>query len=433
MDFKIIQDTIFGSMKIDRPTLDLLETLEIQRLNGIKQLGLTYLVFPGANHTRIEHSLGCCHLTQRISDVLHLPEEERLSVSAAALLHDVGHGPFSHTLEHYISKLSGFDHMLLTKKVIMGEEEMIAGSERRQFDEIPSVPEVLEKHDLDPKQVSDIVMGSRESGFSKLTDFGGQKAADENRYLSQMIHGPIDVDQIDYLLRDAHYTGVAHGIIDVDRLIQTIQIFNNELVIDKKGMSSVEGMLVARALMYSSVYFHKTVRVAELMLARAVERADEPNYEKIQRMVDSELMSWLISLGGLQREMAMRIKYRKLFKKAYLLEKKDLDGDRREALFKLTHRRRRRAVEDSIADRVGAQHGKVIVDVPRPELLITEPRMNQIDVWILDADKVRPLRRMSGLSKTLRRREVSDWALLISCDPRHREAVTKVAPRVIFG
>lgn len=432
MGFKIIQDTIFGSIRIDKPISDLLETLEIQRLNGIRQLGLTYLVFPGANHTRIEHALGSCHLAQRIGEVLHLPQEEILSVSAAALLHDIGHGPFSHSLEHYISELSGLDHMSLARKVIAGGEEMIAESDRKQFD-ASSVPEVLEQHDLDPNQVAKIVMGSREPNLSRLTDFGADKTSDERRYLSQMIHGPVDVDQIDYLLRDSHYTGVAHGIIDVDRLIQTFGVFDNELVVDKKGMSSVEGMLVARALMYSSVYFHKTVRVAELMLARAVERADEPNYEKLQRMVDSELMSWLLSKGGLQQELATRLKYRKLFKKAYTLEEKDIDSDRREVLSRLTDIKRRRAVEDSIADRAGLELGKVILDMPRPELLVTEPRMSHLDVRILDGSKVRPFKRISGLGRTLQRREVSDWVLLVSCDSRFREAVSKTAPKVIFG
>jgi HD superfamily phosphohydrolase len=433
MDFKIIQDTIFGSMRFERPFLDLMETLEIQRLNGIRQLGLTYLVFPGANHTRIEHSLGCCHLAQRMSEVLNLPEEERLSVSSAALLHDIGHGPFSHMLEYYISEISGLDHMLLAKRVIRGEEEMISEAEKERFEGIPSVPDVLEKHGLDPKLVADIVMGSRELGFSKLSDFGGKKPSESRKYLSQMIHGSVDVDQLDYLLRDSHYTGVAHGVIDVDRLIQTIQIVDNSVVTDKKGISSVEGMFVARALMYSSVYFHKTVRVAELMLARAVERAVEPDYERIQRMVDSELMSWLVAQGGLQRDMAMRIKYRKLFKKAYILEEKELSGDKREALSKLTDTKRRRTAEDAIADRANAKRGEVILDMPRPELLVTEPRMNQLDVKILDGKKVRPMRRMSGLGKTLQKREVSDWVLLVSCDPNAREAVAKAVPKVIFG
>jgi HD superfamily phosphohydrolase len=433
MDFKIIQDTIFGSMRFERPFLDLMETLEIQRLNGIRQLGLTYLVFPGANHTRIEHSLGCCHLAQRMSEVLNLPEEERLSVSTAALLHDIGHGPFSHMLEYYISEISGLDHMLLAKKVIRGEEEMISASEKEQFGGIPSVPDVLEKHGLDPKLVAEIVMGSRELGFSKLSDFGGKKPSESRKYLSQMIHGSVDVDQLDYLLRDSHYTGVAHGVIDVDRLIQTIQIVDNSVVTDKKGISSVEGMFVARALMYSSVYFHKTVRVAELMLARAVERAAEPDYERIQRMVDSELMSWLVAQGGLQRDMAMRIKYRKLLKKAYIMEEKELSGDKREVLTKLTDSKRRRTAEDAIADRANAKRGEVILDMPRPELLVTEPRMNQLDVKILDGKKVRPMRRMSGLGRTLQKREVSDWMLLVSCDSKHREAVAKAVPKVIFG
>ena len=433
MDFKIIQDTIFGSMKFERPILDLLETLEIQRLNGIRQLGLTYLVFPGANHTRIEHSLGCCHLAQRIGEVLQLPKEEVLAVAAAALLHDIGHGPYSHTLEYYVSEVSGLNHMQLAKRVITGEDSMIAQSNREQFGDIPTVTEVLERHELDPKFVSEMVLGSKLPGFSRLTEFSDEAAQNEKAYLAEMIHGPIDVDQIDYLLRDAHYTGVAHGVIDADRLVQTMSLHNSGLAIDKKGISSVEGMLVARALMYSSVYFHKTVRVAELMLARAVERSEEPDYSMLQRMVDSELMSWLVSQGGLQRELAMRIQYRKLFKKAFVLEEKEVDDDKREALTKLQELRRRLSVEDTIADRAGAPRGKVIVDIPRPEILVTEPRMSQLDIRIVDRGKVRTLKSLSGIGKTLQRREVSDWVLLVSCDPEFRDSVAKVSPKILFG
>ena len=134
------------------------------------------------------------------------------------------------------------------------------------------------------------------------------------RYLYQLIHSSIDADQIDYLLRDSHYTGVAHGVLDIERLIQTIEIFNNDLVINKAGLSSVEGMLVARALMYSSVYFHKTVRIAELMLTHALERLEVHQLKQFIVTSEAELISSLLNMGGLQNELITLLKYRKLFK-----------------------------------------------------------------------------------------------------------------------
>src|SRR2546428_1290175 len=124
----------------------------------------------------------------------------------------------------------------------------------------------------------------------------------------------MDADQIDYLMRDAHYTGAAHGTIDFSRLLQTLRTYRGELALDRKGLPALEGMLVARGLMYSSVYFHKTVRISEEMLARAVERSDAPIAD-IQKMVDHELLNWLVHQGPLQREIGLRLKYRKIYKR----------------------------------------------------------------------------------------------------------------------
>ncbi|MEM2899257.1 MAG: HD domain-containing protein, partial [Thermoplasmata archaeon] len=258
MKYKTIHDPIHGSIKMEGSLLDLLETPEVQKLHGIHQLGLAYLVFPGAHHTRLEHSLGVCHFAKRMAEELNLSKEEKLTVQAAGLLHDLGHGPYSHTLEHVLHMKLGIDHMELTKDIITGKHDSIKDFNDGRY----RIHEILEKAGLDPKKVASLVTGEdNENNFELFS-----KESTEKRYLAQIIHSPIDADQIDYLLRDSHYTGVAAGTIDNHRLLQTLALHNGELVITKGGINALEGMLVARALMYSTVYFHKTVRIAEGML-----------------------------------------------------------------------------------------------------------------------------------------------------------------------
>src|SRR3989475_575065 len=215
-DLKTITDTVHGTIRLDPLTLDLLETLELQRLNSIRQLGLTYLVFP---------------------------------------------------------------------------------EYRRAFPVVKLNHEVLETHRVNPAAVADLIRGPSEKGAGLLVP-GSRK--ESKRYLAQIIHSPMDADQIDYLMRDAHYTGASHGTIDFSRLLQTLRTHRGELALDRKGLPALEGMLVARGLMYSSDYFPKTVRIAEEMLSRAVERSEAPIGE-IPKMVDHELLNWLVHQGPLQR------------------------------------------------------------------------------------------------------------------------------------
>src|SRR5256885_1837575 len=145
-DLKTITDTVHGTIRLDPLTLDLLETLELQRLNSIRQLGLTYLVFPGANHSRVEHCLGVGHVAGEMARALGLPDEERKLVQAAGLLHDVGHGPFSHTLEHVLSRELAVDHMHLTQRIITGHDDNVSPEDRRAFPDVKRIHEVLETH-----------------------------------------------------------------------------------------------------------------------------------------------------------------------------------------------------------------------------------------------------------------------------------------------
>ncbi len=430
MAFKTVNDTVHGSIRVEGVALELLETMELQRLNAIRQLGLTYLVFPGANHTRLEHSLGTYHVAKQIASNLGLPDEEVDLVSTAALLHDVGHGPFSHTLERVLERKTGVDHMEVTKRIILGEEDSVQKGERDHFSEPRRVPEVLEKWGLEPEEVAELVRGP--PALEPIQGLGVPAKNRSKAYLGQIVHGVLDADQIDFLLRDALYTGVAYGIIDLPRLLDTFRRSNGDLVVDRKGLSAIEGTLVARGLMYTSVYFHKTVRIAENMLSRAVERVED-DLEAVRFMNDAELMAWLLEKGGLQRDSVLRLKYRRLYKRAITMERDELSREEAERLESLTDPARRLRAEDAICRRAGIPEGNVVVDIPAPELLLTEPRISKVDLKVWEEGRVAPFGKVSSLAKALHIRETVDWALMVACDHRYTSQVRDAAPRVIFG
>ena len=420
---KVITDTVHGTIRLEPLTRDLLETLELQRLNSIRQLGLTYLVFPGSNHSRLEHCLGVGHVAGEMAKSLDLPESERKLVQAAGQLHDVGHGPFSHTLEHVLSRELDVDHMDITQRILTGEDDNVSGEDRKAFPNVPRIPEVLEANGLSPRDVAALIRGPSDRGSAFLVPPREEAA---KRYLAQVIHSPVDADQIDYLMRDAHYTGAAHGMIDFARLMQTLAVHRGELALDRKGLPALEGMLVARALMYSSVYFHKTVRIAEQMIARAVERSEAP-MGSIQRMVDHELFAWLVTQGPFQREIAGRLKYRKLYKRALSYGRDDLSDEAREVLAAFGDPAERQRAEDRIARRTGLEPGQVIIDVPLPELLLSEPRIAKTEVPVLDDGDVRPFSKVSPLGRALHARQVVDWVVMVACPSDRVDAVRKVA------
>ena len=431
MEYKIVRDTVHGNIKLSGVLLELMETPEIQRLNSIHQLGFAYLVYPGAHHSRIEHSLGVSHVAGLMADSLGLNEDEKKLVMSAGLLHDVGHGPYSHTLEYLISSKLKKDHMDITKAVITGEYDIIDKKEKEMIGVKKTIPEILEKHGLKTKEVAGLVSHKLTDYTANLEFFNSKKP--EKKYLNQIIHSAVDADQIDFLLRDAHYTGVAYGVIDMGRLLQTMEIHNNSLVLQKKGVSAVEGMLVARGLMYSSVYFHKTVRIAEVMMARAVEKAMEKGIGDITKMTDSELVSALDKAGGFPKEIVLMLKYRRLFKKAYTKNTDKLEMDEIKKLLKMEKTEERRKKEKEICSRVGASEGYVIIDTPGREILLSEPRLNSIEVKIVDNGKISPFSKHSSLAKGLRNRRIVEWGVMVSAHPDYVKRASKTADDVLFG
>lgn len=236
---KIINDPVYGFITIPSDFIfDLIEHPFLQRLRYIKQLSMSHLVYPGALHTRFQHALGALHLMALAIDTLRSkqidisPEEEE-AVFIAILLHDVGHGPFSHSLEHTL--VEGVSHECLS--LLMMDEL------NRQF-------------------------GGR---LTLAIDIF------QNRYpkhfLHQLVSGQLDIDRMDYLNRDSFFTGVSEGVISFDRIIKMLYVVDNELVVEQKGIYSVENFLIARRLMYWQVYLHKTVINAEQMLLNILRRA----------------------------------------------------------------------------------------------------------------------------------------------------------------
>ena len=238
---KILNDPIYGFIQIPNSLVfDIIEDPYFQRLRRIAQMGLSSLVYPGAIHTRFQHALGCVYLMQKAVEVLRfkqveISEEEENALYIAILLHDIGHGPFSHALEHSI--INGVSHEEISLRFM---------------------------NKLNDKFEGKLTLA--------IQIFKGKYP---RKFLCQLISGQLDIDRLDYLKRDSFYTGVNEGNISSDRLIVMMDVANDELVIEQKGIYSVEKFLIARRLMYWQVYLHKTALVAENILVNVLKRAKE--------------------------------------------------------------------------------------------------------------------------------------------------------------
>jgi len=414
-EHKVIRDPIHGDIKLEGIFLDLLEAPEIQRLYNIKQLGFAHLVFPGAHHTRLEHSLGTCYMASKATNFLDLDKNEKQIVTCAAFLHDIGHGPFSHTLESILRSTLDFDHVDLTEKLILGDYGIFS-SEEKKFIASPSVHEILEKNKVNQKELIDIIKGTTH----------------KKPYLSQLLNSTIDVDQLDYLVRDAYYTGVAYGMIDTERFLQTLIINDNNLRVKRKGVGVVENILMARGLMYSSVYFHKTVRIAELMLSRAIEMLPDVQPLELFKMTDSELLNNLNKMGHFQHEIATSLKYRKLFKQAYAVSLSSLNKKKLDAVKQLEDLNFRREKERQFEEILKIPKGHIIIDVPSKELYQAEPRIDQTNITIVDDGEIKSLDDFTPIAKAIKSRVIPDWIIMIVTDEKYREFVSDNAEKILF-
>lgn len=241
---KVFKDPVHRYVHVrDRVVWDLIGTKEFQRLRRIKQLGTTYLTFHGAEHSRFNHSLGVYEIIRRIVDDVFegrsdWNHDERLLSLCAALLHDLGHGPFSHSFE----KVFQLDHEQFTQEIILGDTEVHA---------------VLQKVDADfPKKVAEVIGKTY-----------------KNKLVVSLISSQIDADRMDYLQRDAYFTGVSYGHFDMERILRVMRPREDQVVIKKSGMHAVEDYIMSRYQMYWQVYFHPVTRSAEVILTKILHRA----------------------------------------------------------------------------------------------------------------------------------------------------------------
>jgi len=415
--YKIIRDSIHGDIKLKGIFQELLDTAEFQRLSSIKQLGLAHLVFPGAHHTRLEHSLGAYHIASMISNVLGLKEATADHLCCASLLHDIGHGPFSHTLESILRERYNVDHVDLTEKLILGEYDIFQDDELCLLNDIKTVHSILDSSDLDKKMLVDIIRGEN----TQLP------------FLGELLNSVVDVDQIDYLLRDSYYTGVAYGMIDSQRFAHTVGIHKNHLALDRKGVGVVENILMARALMYSSVYFHKTVRIAELMLSKAMESIPNMHPFDFFKLTDAELIGTMKDKGVFQKEIITRLKYRRLFKQVYVLLPQNRSEQRMELLKKLEDNVYRRSFEARFEEILSIPEGHIIIDVPMVDLLAAEPRIQEVDMPVLENDEVKMLTNYTPVAAAIGMRKIPDWDLMILSDEKYRKNIIQYANKILFS
>jgi uncharacterized protein len=336
---EIIRDPLWDNIRLDRPALLSLDTPAVQRLRYIRQVGHTFLVYPGATHTRFEHALGAYHLTRRalaaleeLGELAPATPEQCLAVRLAALLHDIGHYPFSHALEE-----AGFP-----SHETLGVAKLTQGELGERLVEIGGAefPEAV---------------GALISGVSRSP-------------LQGLISGSIDLDKVDYLSRDARMCGVPYGTVDVDRLLSSLTLVEAEpgryeVGVQEKGISALESLLFAKYQMYRNVYWHHAVRSATCMFKRAVRgavRRGSVTAEFIAEATDDGLMELLI--GKDRNELAAAIRARRLHKRALDLPASDVPGDLQPWVAEDPDLLE--MVEDAIATQVGLPPGGLLLDFP---------------------------------------------------------------------
>jgi HD superfamily phosphohydrolase len=393
-----IRDPVHGAIQIDELERHLISSRPVQRLKGIKQLGLVETVYPGASHSRFEHSIGTMYMAGRMAEHLGLSGEEVRKVRLAGLLHDLGHSALSHAVEGVLSrnpdiqpKLEGrrvSRHEEFTRQIIaahpFGEEALLAA--KRDFGDADEL--FLE--------VADIASGKRPP-------------------LGQIIVGDLDADRIDFLLRDSHHSGVSLGLVDTDQILQALTISNGRIVLAGEGdyraemsQTAAESMLIARAHHYNALIYHPTVQSIRAMLLAALERAlsrmdaDEAKSSIVQffrEYTDPDLLDFIRQKGdSISRDLLARIKYGREFPLAARFDHRSLSPDIRMALSTISrHGRMRKLFEDALGKKYGA-----LVDVTVgsgvPGSMRTEANGFFYDESALAAGLVKSLTRQIAIS-----------------------------------
>ena len=389
---KAIKDSVHGHVRIGGVAAELVDTPAFQRLRHIKQLSTVRLVYPSANHTRFEHSLGVYHLAGRAVEGLDIDDDTAAHVRAAAMLHDAGHGPYGHQTEGIIRRATGRDHDDV--------EWLLTDADREAC-------QVLERNGIDPERVAALI--------------GGEGA------LGPLVSGELDVDRMDYLVRDAHHTGVPYGTVDTGRLVNELRLIGGDgtgsaadLVLDEGNVATAESLLVARSLMNAVVYRHHVSRVAGAMLERACERYLDrtgADAEAFRRMADHDL---LVALRERVPALGERIERRDLYKRAVWAGIDEVPAGTVDA-----GRAEERAAECEIADAAGIDRDAVLVDIP------SRPGLKESGSAVVVDGVPQRLEDASELVTGLRAAERRRWTLGVYCPAERVDAVGAAAQEIL--
>jgi HD superfamily phosphohydrolase len=383
---KIIKDPVHGYVEVDPGMMVLLDAAPVQRLRYIKQLGFSHLVYPGANHTRFEHSLGTMHLSRLLSRQLGLSSENEKMIAAAALLHDIGHSPYSHATEPLMEEYLGRKHHQIQHLVQKGE-----------------VATILEKEDIDPEMISAIVQGEH--------PLGG------------IIQGDLDVDRMDYLLRDAHYTGVPYGTVDAHRLIHHTLLSDFGIALDEAGIHAAESLLIARTLMRPAVYFHHVSRIAESMVqSAAVAHLGEVGIAALGPLLmldDAAFFRELQTSPSRESRVMMDLLYRrKLYKRALYVGKEYVNPVAMQAHVSIEEGQKK---STEIAEIAGIAPSAVLVDIP------PFPVDMSMEVYVKNRHDLVELEQISPLMRTLNETRKEQWRVGVYTLPEYRTVVQDAA------
>lgn len=347
---KFIRDSVYGDINLNKFEVSIMDMPQFQRLRRIKQLGLISLIYPGANHTRFEHSIGTMNLGSKLAEELELEKDEIELIRTSALLHDIGHGPFSHVSEGVLS----VPHEKLTEYVIKNT----------------SMKDLLEEK-FDVNEIVDIING--------------------RGHLGPIVSGELDVDRMDYLLRDSHNTGVAYGVIDYERIISNLKL-ENGLILDIKGVQAAEGALVSRYFMYPSVYQHHTTRVVNSMFRRALKRTiDEKIIDEndIYKYDDNDMISIFRHCDNpFVNDIMNRLDTRRIMKRVKTIR---LDNFKfPEKMYKLNQDTLRKA-EAEIAEDYGLDKDYVYINIAE------YPRFDEMKTQVNVDGRLYPLTKISNI------------------------------------
>jgi len=407
-----LKDPVHGYVYITEQEKEIIDSFPVQRLHRLRQLAGAEYVYPGANHTRFEHSVGVMYLAGRVTENSNISQriskDEAEMVRIAALLHDVGHGPFSHVFEHLLDKELGKTHEDMTKWILTKSE----------------LKDELHKIGYNPEEIGKLAIGTLHKP---------QKA-----FLDQIISSSVDVDKLDFVVRDTHHTGAEYGYIDIFRLIHALDILDENLAVDLGALSALESLIIARIESFKSIYFHRVGRAAQIMLATAMEKADNElgltrfktpdeylamdDYTVWTRLKNCRKSSGIIR--NLERRTMLKCAYERTF-----YEKDTMIS----SIF--SKEANRRQLQADIAKKAGVDLETVIIDVPTvPSVpyhhsVLMEPM--EIPVFYKTLVGNRIPQRLSEISRIFEVLKGFINILRVYTDKKNREKVGKAASKIL--